>query len=51
MARESLQLQQELRVTVQAKQRAIDGFLADLDARIARSADWLARVTADLEPR
>ena len=41
MARESLRLLQDLRATVQAKQRAIDGFLADLDARIGRSADWL----------
>jgi hypothetical protein len=31
MARESLRLLQDLRATVEAKQRAIDGFLADLD--------------------
>ena len=51
MARESLRLLQDLRATVEAKQRAVDGFLADLDARIGRSEDWLTRVTADLEPR
>jgi DNA-binding transcriptional MerR regulator len=51
MALESLQLLQDLRATVKAKQRAINGFLADLDARIGRSADWLAGQTADSEPR
>jgi MerR family transcriptional regulator, repressor of the yfmOP operon len=51
MARESLQLLQDLRATVEAKQQAIEGFLADLDARIARSADWLARMSPEPEPR
>jgi MerR family transcriptional regulator, repressor of the yfmOP operon len=51
LARESLRLLQDLRATVEAKQRAIDGFLADLDGRIGRSTDWLARVTADLGPQ
>jgi MerR family transcriptional regulator, repressor of the yfmOP operon len=51
MARESLRLLQDLRATVAAKQRAIDGFLADLDVRIGRSADWLASMTADPGPR
>jgi DNA-binding transcriptional MerR regulator len=51
MARESLLLLQDLRATVEAKQRAIDGFLADLDARIGRSEGWITRVTADPEPR
>jgi hypothetical protein len=51
MARESLRLLQDLRCTVEAKQQVINGFLADLDARIGRSEDWLTRVTADLEPR
>jgi MerR family transcriptional regulator, repressor of the yfmOP operon len=51
MAREILRLLQDLRVTVEAKQRAIDGFLADLDQRIGRSADWLASMTADLGTR
>jgi DNA-binding transcriptional MerR regulator len=49
LARESLLLLQDLRATVEAKQRAVDGFLADLDARIGRSEDWLTRVTADVE--
>jgi DNA-binding transcriptional MerR regulator len=51
MALESLRLLQDLRATVKAKQQAINGFLADLDARIGRSADWLARQTADSEQR
>jgi DNA-binding transcriptional MerR regulator len=51
MALESLRLLQDLRATVKAKQQAINGFLADLDARIGRSTDWLARQTADSEPR
>jgi MerR family transcriptional regulator, repressor of the yfmOP operon len=33
---EGLALQQDLRATVEAKRAAIDSFLADLDARIAR---------------
>ena len=51
MALESLQLLQDLRATVKVKQRAINGFLADLDARIGRSADWVAGQTADSERR
>ncbi len=51
LARESLRLLQDLRATVEAKQQAVNGFLADLDARIGRSEDWLSRVTADLEAR
>jgi DNA-binding transcriptional MerR regulator/AcrR family transcriptional regulator len=47
LATECLQLQQELRVTVQAKQRAIDDFLSDLDARTARTRDLLGQMTAD----
>jgi DNA-binding transcriptional MerR regulator len=50
LARESLELQQDLRATGEAKRQAIDGFLADLNARIARSSDWLARMTAEPEP-
>jgi DNA-binding transcriptional MerR regulator len=38
---ESLTLQQDLRATVEAKRSAIEGFLADLDARIARTRDLL----------
>ncbi len=41
---ESLQLQQELRATVEAKRLAIDGFLADLDDRIARTRDLVDRL-------
>ena len=51
MARESLRLLHDLRAAVASKQRAIDGFLADLDARIGRSSDWMARMTADSEPQ
>jgi hypothetical protein len=39
---------QDLRATVEAKRLAIDGFLADLDARIGPSEDWLASMTPDL---
>ncbi|MGH3421039.1 MAG: MerR family transcriptional regulator [Streptosporangiaceae bacterium] len=45
LAAECLQLQQELRVTVQAKRLAIDDFLADLDARTARTRDLLDQMT------
>lgn len=48
LAAECLQLQQELRGTVQAKQRAIDDFLTDLDARTARTRDLLDQMTADV---
>jgi DNA-binding transcriptional MerR regulator len=41
LLRESLALQQDLRATVEAKRGAIDGFLADLDARIARTRGLL----------
>ncbi len=37
LARESLNLQQDLRATVEAKRVGIDGFLADLDARINKT--------------
>jgi DNA-binding transcriptional MerR regulator len=46
LVRESLQLQHDLRTTVEAKRVAIEGFLADLDVRIARSSDLLAQMTA-----
>lgn len=38
---ESLTLQQDLRATVEAKRAAIEGFLADLDARIAKTRGFL----------
>ena len=41
LLRESLALQEDLRATVQAKRAAIEGFLADLDARIARTRGLL----------
>jgi MerR family transcriptional regulator, repressor of the yfmOP operon len=46
LVRESLRLQHDLRATVEAKRVAIEGFLADLDARIARSSDLLDQMTA-----
>jgi len=46
LVRESLQLQRHLRATVEAKRVAIEGFLADLDARIARSSELLDQMTA-----
>lgn len=39
LARECLLLEEQLRATVQAKREALDNFLADLDARIARIKD------------
>jgi MerR family transcriptional regulator, repressor of the yfmOP operon len=41
LLRESLALQQDLRATVEAKRAAIETFLADLDARIARTRNLL----------
>jgi MerR family transcriptional regulator, repressor of the yfmOP operon len=41
LLRESLTLQQDLRATVEAKRAGIEGFLADLDARIARTRSLL----------
>ena len=46
LVHESLDLHRDLRATVEAKRRAIEGFLADLDARIARASDLLAQMTA-----
>jgi DNA-binding transcriptional MerR regulator len=42
LTRECLTLQEDLRATVEAKRAALEGFLADLDARIARGRDLLA---------
>lgn len=44
LASESLQLQQQLRETVESKRLAIEGFLADLDGRIARTEDLLRQM-------
>ena len=46
LVRESLQLQRDLRTTVEAKRVAIEGFLADLDVRIARSSELLDQMAA-----
>jgi DNA-binding transcriptional MerR regulator len=46
LVREGLRLQRDLRAAVQAKRQAIEGFLADLDARIARTAEFLEQMTA-----
>jgi len=46
LVRESLELQQELRATVEAKRIGIEGFLTDLDARIARTRGFLDQMTA-----
>jgi MerR family transcriptional regulator, repressor of the yfmOP operon len=37
LVRESLELQQDLRATVEAKRRGIEGFLTDLDTRIGKT--------------
>jgi MerR family transcriptional regulator, repressor of the yfmOP operon len=42
---ESVRLHKELRSTVAAKRRAIDAFIADLDARISRKSEFLAQIT------
>ena len=48
---ESLRLQQDLRETVEAKRVALEGFLADLDARIARSSDLLSQMNAPAQEK
>lgn len=42
LTRECLTLQESLRATVEAKRVALEGFLADLDARIRKCRDLLA---------
>ena len=42
LTRECLTLQESLRATVEAKRAALEGFLADLDARIQKCRDLLA---------
>jgi MerR family transcriptional regulator, repressor of the yfmOP operon len=54
LLRESLDLQHSLRATVEAKRIGIEGFLADLDARIARTRALLDQppdLTAPAAPR
>ena len=45
LVRESLELQQQLRATVEAKRQGIEGFLTDLDARISKTRAFLDQVT------
>lgn len=46
LAAESLALQEELRAAVVARRQAIDGFLADLDARIAKTRELVSQPPA-----
>jgi MerR family transcriptional regulator, repressor of the yfmOP operon len=45
LVRESLELQQQLRATVEAKRQGIEGFLTDLDARISKTRAFLDQVS------
>ncbi len=45
LVRESLELQHVLRATVEAKRQGIEGFLADLDARIGKTRAFLDQMT------
>jgi MerR family transcriptional regulator, repressor of the yfmOP operon len=45
LVRESLELQQELRATVETKRLGIEGFLTDLDARIDKTRSLLEQMT------
>jgi len=49
LLRESLDLQQVLRATVEAKRRGIEGFLADLDARISKTQAYLDQMEAPVK--
>lgn len=46
LAVESLRLQEELRDAVVARRQAIDGFLTDLDARIAKTRELVGQLPA-----
>jgi MerR family transcriptional regulator, repressor of the yfmOP operon len=46
LVHESLDLQQDLRTTVEAKRQGIEGFLTDLDARIAKVQAFLDQMDA-----
>ena len=50
LVRESLELQQELRAAVEAKRAGIEGFLADLDARIAKTRGFLDQTAGSAAP-
>jgi DNA-binding transcriptional MerR regulator len=45
LVRESLEVQHVLRATVEAKRQGIEGFLADLDARISKTQAFLDQMT------
>ena len=49
LLRESLDVQQVLRATVEAKRRGIEGFLADLDARIGKTQAYLDQMEAPVK--
>jgi DNA-binding transcriptional MerR regulator len=49
LVRESLELQEALRATVEAKRAAIEGFLADLDARISKTRGFYEQMAAPSE--
>ena len=49
LLRESLDLQQILRATVEAKRQGIEGFLADLDARISKTQAFLDQMEAPVK--
>ncbi len=49
LVRESLEVQHVLRATVEAKRQGIEGFLADLDARIAKTRAFLDQMTESSE--
>lgn len=47
---ECLTLQESLRTTVEGKRRALEEFLADLDARITKTRNFYARTAGQAEP-
>jgi DNA-binding transcriptional MerR regulator len=51
LVRESLELMEQFRATVTAKQHALDAFRADVDARIARITDLLEQGERDAGKR
>ncbi len=51
LLRESLELQQSLRATVEAKRKGIEGFLADLESRISRTQALLDERAGPAAPR
>jgi MerR family transcriptional regulator, repressor of the yfmOP operon len=51
LLQESLGLQRDLRGTVEAKRAGIEGFLGDLDTRIAKTSALLAQMTDPAAPR